>query len=122
MILWAIWRNRNDKLWRNDLQPARVAVFRALDFLYSWLSARKLSSVSSTGSVGGVLFCSSWVHAGILPSKEAEALCLLDAFGWVHSLAKAASSHASPFEWGTTPSFIRELVVADCTASPAIMI
>ncbi|XVE87983.1 hypothetical protein DITRI_Ditri19aG0031800 [Diplodiscus trichospermus] len=40
MVLWSIWRSRNDKIWKSISNSARSAVYSALDFLCNWLEAR----------------------------------------------------------------------------------
>ena len=40
MVLWAIWRMRNDVVWRDACPSARVLVHYALGFLYDWLHVR----------------------------------------------------------------------------------
>ena len=37
MALWAIWRTRNDVVWRDARLSSRVLVHHALGFLYDWL-------------------------------------------------------------------------------------
>lgn len=50
MILWGIWRRRNNLAWNGVANSARVTVTSALDFLCSWAEARNLNLSSSNPS------------------------------------------------------------------------
>ncbi|KAG8642931.1 hypothetical protein MANES_12G143650v8 [Manihot esculenta] len=48
MILWALWQNRNNVVWKGQGQTASGVFFMALNFLQQWKAARVVSSVSTT--------------------------------------------------------------------------
>jgi len=45
--LWAIWNQRNERVWNNVLVPAHQVVKRAIGFLNSWKSAQMFFSNNS---------------------------------------------------------------------------
>ncbi|XP_043810323.1 uncharacterized protein LOC122723137 [Manihot esculenta] len=47
MILWALWQNRNNVIWKGQGQTASGVFFMALNFLQQWKAARVMSSVST---------------------------------------------------------------------------
>ena len=47
MILWCVWRQRNQKLWENSLLPAVKAVELGYVFLQDWRRARAGASSSA---------------------------------------------------------------------------
>ncbi|XP_043806632.1 uncharacterized protein LOC122721785 [Manihot esculenta] len=47
MILWALWQNRNNVVWKGQGQTASGVFFMALNFLQQWKAARVVSSVST---------------------------------------------------------------------------
>ncbi|KAG5133165.1 hypothetical protein JHK82_024353 [Glycine max] len=40
IILWAIWRSRNWKIWKNNHQQPVVEIYLAMSFFHEWLSVR----------------------------------------------------------------------------------
>ncbi|XP_073137113.1 uncharacterized protein [Henckelia pumila] len=40
-VLWSIWKQRNNKLWRDAMDNCNQAVFSALDILYDWLAIKQ---------------------------------------------------------------------------------
>ncbi|XP_043813396.1 uncharacterized protein LOC122723815 [Manihot esculenta] len=47
MILWALWQNRNNVVWKGQGQTASGVFCMALNFLQQWKAARVVSSVST---------------------------------------------------------------------------
>ncbi|XP_043813716.1 uncharacterized protein LOC122723877 [Manihot esculenta] len=47
MILWALWQNRNNVVWKGQGQTASGVFFMALNFLQQWKAARVVFSVST---------------------------------------------------------------------------
>lgn len=50
MVIWALWRRRNDKVWEGVLQPVKQVANRARDSLYEWLWARQKHQPAATES------------------------------------------------------------------------
>lgn len=46
MVLWSIRRDRNCKIWRNNITSPKVSVFGAIEVLFDWLNARNTASNS----------------------------------------------------------------------------
>lgn len=40
MIMWQLWKSRNDKVWSNVDRSYKEVIHQALDYLYSWLEVR----------------------------------------------------------------------------------
>jgi hypothetical protein len=39
-ILWSLWQQRNNKIWRNHNEPVRVVMDRANNMLSDWSAAQ----------------------------------------------------------------------------------
>ncbi|XVE77806.1 hypothetical protein DITRI_Ditri13aG0092000 [Diplodiscus trichospermus] len=52
VVMWSIWRCRNDLLWNNARCDPRKAVYSGLEFLCSWLQARNTIPNSMTTPSG----------------------------------------------------------------------
>ncbi|XVF43106.1 hypothetical protein PTKIN_Ptkin02bG0013700 [Pterospermum kingtungense] len=46
MILWSIWRERNERFWNNIVRPLNVVAFARLECLYEWVQAKDFPGVS----------------------------------------------------------------------------
>ncbi|CAN1178939.1 hypothetical protein LINPERHAP2_LOCUS33910 [Linum perenne] len=57
-ILNEIWRERNNRVWSNQRQPARITVCMALDSIHEWRKAQEVSSTQQTNSTGD--YCQIW--------------------------------------------------------------
>ena len=55
MILWCVWRQRNQKLWENTLLPAVKAVELGYVFFQDWRRARAGASSSAVQRAHGPL-------------------------------------------------------------------
>ncbi|RZB66842.1 hypothetical protein D0Y65_037312 [Glycine soja] len=44
--LWCIWRQQNDKFWRNQVQPTQITIQQAFQHLEEWKDARQQQSQS----------------------------------------------------------------------------
>lgn len=47
MIIWSLWRNRNDKLWKNTEKPAPLLVAMRMAWYENFFQANKTVFVSS---------------------------------------------------------------------------
>ena len=47
MVIWDIWHQRNEQLWKGEHIPSKKAVLFALDYLFDWLHARQCQDLSS---------------------------------------------------------------------------
>ena len=63
MILWCVWRQRNQKLWENSLLPAVKAVELGYVFFQDWRRARAGASSSAVQCAHGPLTW-SWPLGG----------------------------------------------------------
>lgn len=43
MIVWSIWKRRNDKLWSNTKTPLSQVIYVAKELLFDWLQAREFN-------------------------------------------------------------------------------
>ncbi|XP_012075763.1 uncharacterized protein LOC105636967 [Jatropha curcas] len=85
MVLWAIWQNRNNLLWRNQRQSVHQSVSAAIAFLQSWQNARVLATCPSTMNLPAVTVWSK-PPAGSLKCKTDAAIPRQDGkigAGWV---------------------------------------
>ncbi|GAU18498.1 hypothetical protein TSUD_366810 [Trifolium subterraneum] len=48
IIIWSIWNQRNDKVWRNKDTPQQTVILRAMNFLNDW---KNIISVQTSTSV-----------------------------------------------------------------------
>ena len=71
MVLWAIWRTRNDVVWRDARLSVRVLIHHALGFLYDWLQV--CSKVGEDLSLASRVYC-KW-HVPQFPFVT----CIVDA-------------------------------------------
>lgn len=51
MMLWAIWRRHNDKVWEVVLQPVNVVISKVMEYMYEWKWARVSKQGATAGSV-----------------------------------------------------------------------
>jgi hypothetical protein len=40
VLLWSIWKQRNIKIWRNNMEPIRVVITLAIDMITTWKEAQ----------------------------------------------------------------------------------
>ncbi|XP_073294606.1 uncharacterized protein [Primulina huaijiensis] len=127
MVTWAIWKQRNNKLWNSCNLPASDTVYTAMNDLYEWIAVKSRrqpedgkyptrtecvlwhpppesfvkcnidaafpngADVTGLGMVlrndsGGFIGCRSSVYYGKLDVKEGEAMGLLEAISWGHTM------------------------------------
>ncbi|KAG8639222.1 hypothetical protein MANES_14G123021v8 [Manihot esculenta] len=68
MILWALWQNRNNVVWKGQSQTASGVFFIALNFLQQWKAACVISPVSTivdSARPGWSPLPHSWIKANI---------------------------------------------------------
>lgn len=48
MVLWQLYRSRNDKIWNDKDSSHRIMIYAALEFHFSWLEARARTEGTSS--------------------------------------------------------------------------
>ncbi|XVF40504.1 hypothetical protein PTKIN_Ptkin01aG0118600 [Pterospermum kingtungense] len=101
MVMWALWKQRNDKLWNNVNISEQQVVFHALESLCEWEYAQqqKMFEKSSSlfkGAIGiGMVLRDEYglfragrtvLKSGLMAVKEGEAFGLFEALLWVCNL------------------------------------
>jgi ribonuclease HI len=93
MILWCIWRRRNDKVWDGELKPVSIAIQLAREVLFQWQTARQTTAapqqpqqqqtIQWQPSAQGVLKCN--VDAAIFNEQKSfgTGICIRDHRGHV---------------------------------------
>lgn len=49
VLLWSIWKERNERLWNNVCRPPSVVVHHGIEFLMDWIQARGKPMVIVSG-------------------------------------------------------------------------
>ncbi|XVF41286.1 hypothetical protein PTKIN_Ptkin01aG0268300 [Pterospermum kingtungense] len=85
-ILWGIWRNRNDLVWRGAARLAQIIVFSAIHFLCDWLQYREQSFLLDSSNSGIDHLAKTLWYPGLFQIREGEAIGILEALSWVYDL------------------------------------
>lgn len=75
LMIWGLWKRRNDKVWDNVTKPIQVSIQCALDLLFGWQEARKEKMLNSGAAVSR---CSNEVAVWSRPAAE-KLKCNVDA-------------------------------------------
>ncbi|KAK2644588.1 hypothetical protein Ddye_019783 [Dipteronia dyeriana] len=114
MILWCLWRNRNEILWNNKRQRIPSLLNLASSFLFQWQSAQVTSIGDDLPSADNSLVCwkrprFGWVKCNVDGTVFSHLNRL--GFGWVISdadgqmLAASNDLLAGPFDVGLAEAF-----------------
>ncbi|XVE87529.1 hypothetical protein DITRI_Ditri18aG0125100 [Diplodiscus trichospermus] len=93
MILWCLWKKRNEMLWNNTNMSVENVIFMALSMLNDWLIAKNIgqratiTDVHEVSDIGwnakeGFVACRIMTQVGVVSPKEAEVLGLAEAIRW----------------------------------------
>ncbi|XVF45060.1 hypothetical protein PTKIN_Ptkin02bG0175300 [Pterospermum kingtungense] len=109
IVIWAIWRQRNDVVWRNEKKNVQHTVFHALDFLCNWLYIRsKLCSEELVSAPGS---CFKWhVLVAIFVTCNVDASFFMDLRRQANEIAHASCSLASLMVWHQPPTIVANLL------------
>ncbi|KAJ1439535.1 Reverse transcriptase zinc-binding domain [Sesbania bispinosa] len=99
MVLWSLWKQRNEKVWEGVQRATSEVVTRAQEAFIDWNCVKSCGEVGITSVVTSHNFCWFPPQAGRVstsnlkscttmapPPREAEALGLLDALSWLGEL------------------------------------
>ncbi|XVF61968.1 hypothetical protein PTKIN_Ptkin08bG0178100 [Pterospermum kingtungense] len=59
MLLWGLWRHRNDMVWKGEDQGVSAVIYNVVGFLYDWLNARRSLEFQSARAVESSI-CERW--------------------------------------------------------------
>ncbi|XP_021616621.1 uncharacterized protein LOC110617931 [Manihot esculenta] len=83
MILWALWQNRNNVVWKGHGQTASGVFFMTLNFLQQWKEARVNSSVSTIVDSASPVWSpppQGWIKANIDASLNLHYTMMMEVF------------------------------------------
>ncbi|XP_075486337.1 uncharacterized protein LOC142525940 [Primulina tabacum] len=89
MVLWGIWRTRNEKLWNKMVKPAEIVVSSALQLLMDWRAngSRNIGvGMVLRDSDGVFISAKTNVFVGRVGIKDAEAMAFKEALSWVEGM------------------------------------
>ena len=55
LVIWAIWGQRNNRVWGRQALPSKVAVRTAFEFCNEWKLARVNQQGRSVGTIAGLV-------------------------------------------------------------------
>ncbi|MCH84206.1 60S ribosomal protein L23 [Trifolium medium] len=55
MMLWCLWKRRNEKVWEEVVQPVRMSIQLARDLLYQWRFVRQKEDKASNNSDNNIM-------------------------------------------------------------------
>jgi hypothetical protein len=71
MVLWCVWKRRNEKIWEEVEKPASLSIQSARELLFQWREVRKDGTAARTASTTTIV---RWQ-----PSEEGTVKCNVDA-------------------------------------------
>ncbi|KAJ1442860.1 Reverse transcriptase-like, partial [Sesbania bispinosa] len=87
LMLWALWKRRNIKVWEGDLKSVQDTTWHAKETLEEWEKAHKRpTDMHDTQGWGRFIKAKSIYHQGSLSALEAEGMGLLEAINWLEEL------------------------------------